>query len=88
MKCEELLAALNDYVDGERQMALCKALEAHLADCNPCQIVIDNIRNTLALYKGGKEVELPPDLHNQLCEILRQRWEAKFRTTDSSSNDT
>ena len=31
MKCEELLAALNEYVDGQRQTALCQALQEHLA---------------------------------------------------------
>jgi len=88
MKCEELLAALNEYVDGERELALCKALEAHLADCNPCQIVIDNIRNTIALYKAGQKVELPPELHDQLCQILRQRWAAKFAASNNSQKET
>ncbi|HEY4761012.1 MAG TPA: zf-HC2 domain-containing protein [Thermoguttaceae bacterium] len=84
MKCEELLAALNDYVDGERQLALCKALEAHLADCNPCQIVIDNIRQTIALYKSGEPVELPLELHDQLRQVLRDRWAAKFANNNNT----
>jgi hypothetical protein len=78
MNCEELLAALNDYVDGEEQTALCQALKDHLADCHPCQIVVDNIRHTIALYKAGVPVELPAEVHEKLCQILRQRWAAKF----------
>ena len=78
MKCEELLAALNEYVDGERQLALCRQLEEHLANCNPCQVVIDNIRQTITLYKAGSVYPLPAELHEQLCEVLRERWKAKF----------
>jgi predicted anti-sigma-YlaC factor YlaD len=78
MKCEELLAALNEYVDGQRRSALCQALEEHLADCNPCQIVVDNIRQTIALYRAGEAIPLPPALHEQLRGLLRQRWAAKF----------
>ena len=80
MKCEELLAALNEYVDGERQSALCQALEEHLVHCDPCQIVIDNIRHTITLYRAGEVVPLPEALHEQLCSILRERWADKFPT--------
>ncbi|MBN2577505.1 MAG: zf-HC2 domain-containing protein [Pirellulales bacterium] len=78
MKCEELLAALNDYIDGDRASVLCQALEGHLAECNPCQIVIDNVRQTIALYKAGQPFDLPPELHEQLHQLFKERWEKKF----------
>ncbi len=78
MKCEELLQALNEYVDGERGLAICKTLEKHLADCNPCQVVVDNVRKTIALYKAGELMELPPEVHSQLNQLLRERWKQKF----------
>ena len=78
MKCEELLAALNDYVDGELDPAICESFQAHLADCNPCQIVIDNIRRTITLYRAGRPVELPAELQQQLCRLLQERWKARF----------
>jgi hypothetical protein len=74
MKCEELLSGLNDYVDGKTQSALCQALAEHLADCDPCRIVVDNIRHTILLYRAGQQVELPPGVHERLCDLLRQRW--------------
>ncbi|TXT32233.1 MAG: hypothetical protein FD138_2090 [Planctomycetota bacterium] len=49
MTCEEMLAALNDYVDGERLSAVCEKFAEHLAGCNPCQVVVDNIRQTISL---------------------------------------
>ncbi|MBN1395007.1 MAG: zf-HC2 domain-containing protein [Pirellulales bacterium] len=78
MNCEQILAALNDYVDGVRDTAICKALEEHLTDCNPCRLVVDNIRHTIKLYKAGYEMELPAELNQRLHNMLRERWEAKF----------
>jgi anti-sigma factor RsiW len=78
MKCKDLLAALNEYVDGDLDPGVCEAFEAHLADCNPCEVVVDNIRRTITLYKCGEPVELPRELHEHLCRLLRARWNAVF----------
>jgi len=74
MKCAELLAALNEYVDGTVDPAICEEFEKHMAGCNPCQVVVDNIRQTITLYKEGKPVELPVGFHRRLHAALRQRW--------------
>jgi predicted anti-sigma-YlaC factor YlaD len=84
MKCEELLAALNEYVDGEQQSVLCQALQEHLTGCNPCQIVIDNIRHTITLYRKGEAVPLPLALHEQLRGLLREQWARKFPAASGS----
>ncbi len=74
MKCSELLVALNEYVDGTVDPAICEEFEKHMAGCNPCQVVVDNIRKTITLYKEGKPVELPADFRKRLHSALRQRW--------------
>ena len=74
MRCRELLRALNEYLDGETQSALCQALREHLADCNTCRIVIDNIRQTITLYRDSKETPLPTGLHGRILAIMRKRW--------------
>ena len=74
MKCEELLSILNEYVDGTVDPGICKEFEAHMAGCNPCQIVVDNIRKTITLYKQGKPYELPADFRDRLHNALRQHW--------------
>jgi len=80
MKCEELLKALNDYVDGELDPGLCEEFEQHLAGCNPCQVVVDNIRKTIKFYRGGQAYEVPPELCQRLRATLRERWREKFHT--------
>ena len=77
MKCEEMLAMLNEYVDGTVDPAICEEFEKHLAGCNPCQVVVDNIRKTITLYKNGQPYELPVKFREQLHEALRRRWRQK-----------
>ncbi len=74
MKCEELLAMLNEYVDGPIDPGICEAFEKHLADCNPCQVVVDNIRQTITLYKNGQPYALPPEFRKNLHAVLRRQF--------------
>jgi anti-sigma factor RsiW len=77
MKCEDLLAQLNEYVDGTVDPAVCAEFEKHMAGCDPCQIVVDNIRQTITLYKNGQPCELPVEFRDRLHSLLRQRWKEK-----------
>ena len=79
MKCEQLLALLNEYVDGTADTAICEEFEKHLAGCNPCQIVVDNIRKTITLYKNGQPYELPVKFRDRLHAALRQHWKETHR---------
>ena len=74
MKCEDMLALLNEYVDGEIDPAICTEFEKHLAGCNPCQVVVDNIRKTITLYKNGQPVDLPAEARDRLHDCLRKKW--------------
>ena len=78
MKCEELLKALSDYVDGDVDASVCQEFEEHLAGCNPCQIVVDNVRKTITLYKAGEPYPLPEEFQRRLHASLRARWQQKF----------
>jgi hypothetical protein len=74
MKCEELMAMLNDYVDGDIAPGVCEQFEKHLSGCNPCQVVVDNIRKTITLYKAGQPYELPMPMRDRLHTALREKW--------------
>jgi hypothetical protein len=78
MSCEELLKALNDYVDDESVLAVCREFAEHLAGCNPCQVVVDNIRNTIRLYKDGEPFPVPPECAERLQNALRAKWRSVF----------
>ena len=74
MKCEELLKMLNEYVDGTVDPAVCEEFEKHMAGCNPCQVVVDNIRQTITLYKNGEPHALPIRFHQKLHASVREKW--------------
>jgi hypothetical protein len=74
MKCEELLQHLNEYVDGTIAPEVCEQFEGHMIDCDPCQVVVDNIRKTIVLYKEGERYELPVEFKNRLRDTLREKW--------------
>ena len=80
MTCEELLKALNEYVDGTLDLtaADCQRFAEHLAGCNPCQLVVDNIRGTIQLYRSGLPYPLPAEFQVRLQQALRQRWQEQF----------
>ncbi len=81
MKCEELLAMLNEYVDGGVDPGVCEQFEKHLAGCNPCQVVVDNIRHTITLYKDGHQIDLPLRFRDKLHSTLRAKWRERHPAT-------
>lgn len=77
MDCQQLLKAINEYIDGEIDPQMCREFEEHLGECRPCQVVVDTIRRTITLYRGEQAYELPVRFRRKLHEVLRQRWAEK-----------
>lgn len=74
MECKELLAQLGEYIDGELDDCLCEALEEHLDGCDPCRVVVDNLRGTVQIYKNCEPYQVPIEFQKHLSELLRKRW--------------
>ena len=84
MKCEELLQQLNEFVDGTVDPAICAEFERHMAGCNPCQVVVDNIRKTITLYQAGVPYELPVEFRERLHQALRAKWRETHSAPDAA----
>jgi anti-sigma factor RsiW len=69
--CHELLAQVSDYVDGELEAALCTELEAHLAECPNCRVMVDTVRKTITLYHAQAATQLPSDVEDRLFKVLK-----------------
>lgn len=71
-RCRELLAQLNDYIDGEFPADLCAELEQHLADCSDCRVVLDTLSQTVRILRqlDAAPPPLPPDLEARLLARL------------------
>ena len=68
--CQELLGQLSDYIDGELEEALCAELEAHLAGCPNCRVMVDTVRKTITLYSRQATTELPSEVEVRLLRVL------------------
>jgi anti-sigma factor RsiW len=70
--CRELLDDLNAYLDGELEAKLCAEIEAHLAECDNCRVVVDTLRGTILLYRqlGQAPADLPADAEQRLYRRL------------------
>ncbi len=73
-RCRTRLAQLNDYLDGELPAELCVELEAHLADCPDCQVVLDTLSKTVQIIRGLDRTPpvLPADVEARLLARLAQ----------------
>jgi len=85
MKCEDLLAQLSDYVDGTIDPAICREFETHMTGCDPCQVVVDNIRKTITVYRAGQAYELPVPFRQRLHEALQQKWKESHQPPAAES---
>lgn len=73
-RCRELVAQLNDYLDGELPADLCAELERHLADCPDCRVVLDTLGQTVRILHHLDEAPppaLPAELESRLLARLR-----------------
>ena len=71
MECGKMLAALSDYIDGELEQELCARIEAHMADCEDCQVMVDTLRKTITLYHAQAPADLPSDVEDRLYKVLK-----------------
>jgi len=72
-ECKELLGQLSDYIDGELEAAICAEIEAHLAQCHDCRVLVDTTRKTVLLYRQKEqenELKLSPDITSRLWTAL------------------
>ena len=69
-ECRRLLASLSDYVDGELDDALCREIEAHMAACENCRVVVNTLAKTVELYRTMPAAGLPADVRERLYVSL------------------
>lgn len=75
--CKKMLGELSDYLDGELQEQLCKELEAHLADCPNCRIMLDSLNKTVSICREGAIEPVPDRLQQCLQDALKEKWAKK-----------
>ncbi|HYV17994.1 MAG TPA: zf-HC2 domain-containing protein [Verrucomicrobiae bacterium] len=66
MNCRHLLDALSDYLDDQAAASLRADLEAHLAECRSCTVIVETSRRTLRIVTDVGSFEIPDELSERL----------------------
>jgi len=72
MTCAELVSQLSDYIDGSLDSESRAALEAHLAECDKCHIVLDTTQCTILLYRVASSQGLASERREALLRRLEK----------------
>jgi len=70
LTCREAIGLLADYLEAVLTQDQLRALEAHLANCEPCQAYLNTYRRTKTLTAQSERVEMPAEMRRRLGEFL------------------
>lgn len=73
LTCNRFLEELSEYLDESVHGKLRKELEAHVAECPNCWVVVDTTKKTLQIYKGLEPEPLTNDLQARLMGALEKK---------------
>ena len=68
--CHELLGPLSEYISGEAAESWCMQINAHLAECENCRVVLNTVRQTILLYRAKTSAELPDEVVDRPNRVL------------------
>lgn len=69
--CRDYLGSLSDYVDGVLGEELCREIEAHMAECDNCRVVVNTLSKTVSLYHQLPAPEMPHAVRERLFKVLK-----------------
>jgi len=68
--CDDVRAALGDYIDGDVAPEVRSELERHLAECRTCQVLYDTTRKTLRIVTDVGSLEVPEAVSERLLRRI------------------
>ena len=74
--CEQLLLEISSYLDGEVEAALRTEIEAHLAGCRRCSLLVDSTRRTIRIIADERVLTLPVGFSVRLDAFLARYIES------------
>ena len=81
LTCREILESLSEYIDAELDPSLCREIEEHMKDCDPCVAFLNTLKKTVVLYKfSGRDDPMPAEIRVDLHRYLREACAGKGTT--------
>jgi anti-sigma factor RsiW len=73
LNCQDVFRELSNYLDGDLDADLKRAIEAHACGCHHCEVVVDTTRQTITLCCDGRLFALPIQVRERLHVVLRRK---------------
>jgi len=70
--CQEVLANISGYLDGELDTTACAAIERHCQECGSCAALVSGLRETVGLCRQAATVPLPDAVRQRARESVRR----------------
>lgn len=74
--CQDFITELGSLLDHELAAEIREQLEAHLAECNTCQVLYDSTRKTLRIVTESGSFEYPEPISEPLVSKIMERVRA------------
>jgi anti-sigma factor RsiW len=74
-ECQEMLANISAYLDGDLEAARCDAIERHCQVCAPCAGLVEGLKETVGLCRQAGAVPLPEPVRQRARDRLRRLLE-------------
>jgi RNA polymerase sigma-70 factor (ECF subfamily) len=71
MRCRQLFELLSEFIDGQLDEARCREIQAHLADCPPCDAFLNTLQKTVEACQKLPCHSLPEETRRELKEMLQ-----------------
>ena len=74
--CQDFITELGNLLDHELAAEIRGQLEAHLAECNTCQVLYDSTRKTLKIVTDSGSFEYPEPISEPVVSKIMERVRA------------
>ncbi len=71
--CDKFLDELSEFLDEDVQGELRQELEAHVAECPNCWVMLDTTKKTIEIYKGMEPEPLSEGLKTKLMSAVQHK---------------
>ena len=74
--CDQFLAELGNYLDGQVEADVRRQLEFHRSECRTCQVIYDSTRKTLKILTESGSFDLTEGLSESIVTQIMERIRA------------
>lgn len=70
--CQEVIANISGYLDGELDTTACDAIARHCLECASCAALVHDLRETVGFCRQAATVPLPDAVRQRARESVRR----------------